>query len=193
MTVRQLKQRNLARAPFFAAMHFALAGEEQRPHCSGQLRTARREISQLPPRPDATVFSDSIPLFFIGRNHNGFWVVQEADGRRGGLFLLKRSAVSFARQNSEGAGCATMFVTQPLELDGPNQGSRFAAAIDVAMCRAPGLAAIVAMAVVEWRNLAARVSRAVAGERRNREAIERELFRGQYTLASKNDDDLRIP
>jgi hypothetical protein len=36
------------------------------------------------------------------------------------------------------------------------------------------------------------ISRAVAGERRNRAAIERELFHGQYRLLSKNDDDLPI-
>lgn len=49
------------------------------------------------------------------------------------------------------------------------------------------------MAVEEWRKLVADVSRAFASERRNRQAIEQELFRGRYTLSSKNDDDLPIP
>jgi hypothetical protein len=48
------------------------------------------------------------------------------------------------------------------------------------------------MSAAAARNLAVRISRALAAERRNRAAIERKLFRGQYTLASKNDDDLPI-
>jgi len=197
MTSRQLKQRDFTRARFFAGMHPVLAGAEQMPPCPGKLRPAREEIFQLPPRPDATILSDSIPLFFSGRNRNGFWVAREAAGRCGGLFLLKRSAARFARKKSAPAGCATMFVTQRLELDVPNQGSRLvpplAATMDAAGRRAPTLAVFVGMAVAEWRNLIAQVARAVAGERRNREALEKELFRGQYTLASKYDDDLPIP
>jgi hypothetical protein len=34
------------------------------------------------------------------------------------------------------------------------------------------------------------ISRNIATQRRNRIAIERELFRGQYTLTSEHDDDL---
>jgi len=41
-----------------------------------------------------------IPAFFIGRNKDGFWVAREVKGRIGGLFLLKNSALSFARRNS---------------------------------------------------------------------------------------------
>jgi len=59
--------------------------------------------------------------------------------------------------------------------------------------RFPTLAAFVAMAIAEWRTLVAEVSRAIAGARRNRATVERELFRGQYTLVSKNDDDLPVP
>jgi hypothetical protein len=65
--------------------------------------------------------------------------------------------------------------------------------VGVAARRAPFLAAFIGMAVAEWRKLVAQVSRAVAGERRNRKAIEKELFHSQYTLSSKNDDDLPIP
>lgn len=48
------------------------------------------------------------------------------------------------------------------------------------------------MAGAEWRKLVADVSRALTSKRRHREAIERELFGGQYMLLSKNDDDLPI-
>jgi hypothetical protein len=48
-------------------------------------------------------------------------------------------------------------------------------------------------AITEWRKLITQISDAFASQRRHREAIEKELFRGQYTLSSKNDDDLPIP
>jgi hypothetical protein len=152
---------------------------------------------KLPRRPDETVLSESIPLFFVGQDKHGFWVAREAQGRSGGLFLFKRSAMRFARSKSSSAGCAMMVVAEPLELDLENQGSRFvesvAAAMDVAARRAPALASFVGMAAAEWRKLIAEISRAMAGERRNRAAIEQELFHGQYTLSSKFDDELPIP
>lgn len=58
---------------------------------------------------------------------------------------------------------------------------------------AAGLHLALGMAVTEWRKLVTEVSCAIAGERRNRAVIEKELFRGQYTLTSKNDDDLPVP
>jgi hypothetical protein len=54
------------------------------------------------------------------------------------------------------------------------------------------LAAFFALVIAAWSDFAARMSRAVAGERRNRAAIERELFHGEYKLSSKCDDDLPI-
>jgi len=54
------------------------------------------------------------------------------------------------------------------------------------------LADFVGTAVTQWRKLIARMSRALAEERRNRLAIERELFHGQYWLSSKSDDDLPV-
>jgi hypothetical protein len=197
MTNRQLKQRDFMRARTFAGMRLAMAGGEQRPRCPGTLRPGREKVFQLPPRPDATILNDAIPLFFIGQNRNGFWVAREAEGRSGGVFLLKRSAVRFARKKSAPAGSATIYVTQPLELDIPNQGSRLvtplAAVMDAAERRAPTLVTFIGMAVAESRNLVATVARAIAGERRNRKAIEKELFRGQYSLGSKCDDDLPVP
>ena len=58
--------------------------------------------------------------------------------------------------------------------------------------RTPRLAAFVGMAVAQWQAFVARFSRALAAERRNRAAIERELFHGQYRLTSKCDDDLPV-
>ena len=72
---------------------------------------------------DASIVSDAIPAFFIGRNRDGFWVARDAKGRIGGIFLLKASAVSFARAQSGPAGCATIFPTDRFELDLKNSGN----------------------------------------------------------------------
>lgn len=90
-----------------------------------------------------------------------------------------------------------MFLNEPIELDLANEGSSpvapLAAAIDIALRRVPTLAGFVAMALAEWRILVTRISRALAAERRNRLAVERELFHGHHRLLSKNDDDLPVP
>lgn len=154
-------------------------------------------IARFPKRPDLTALSESIPLFYIARNSRGFWVARDAGGGGGGIFLSRRSAVRFARNRCAHAGCALMFLNDTLELDTENQGSGLIEplnnAIDIAWRRAPTVTAFVAMAIEEWRKLAGQVSHAFAGERRNLAAVERELFRGQYTLVSKNDDDLPVP
>ncbi len=72
---------------------------------------------------DASVVSDAIPAFFIGRNGEGFWVARDAKGRIGGLFLRKVSAISFARTQSGPAGCATIFPADRFELDLENNGN----------------------------------------------------------------------
>ena len=99
-----------------------MAKERQRR--AGPLR--RRATTQLPRRPDASALSEAIPLFYIGRNKSGLWVVREAAGGSGGLFLFKQSAARFARRQSEPAGCAMMFLAEPFELDVENQGGRVA-------------------------------------------------------------------
>jgi hypothetical protein len=151
---------------------------------------------KFPKRPDLTVLSETIPLFYIGRNKYGFWVARESEGRSGGVFLCQRSALRFARSRSEPVGCATMFLNETFELDVENQGSHvvapLSAMMDLASQRLPTVAAFVGMAVAEWRKLIAEISRAVVGKRRNRDAIERELFRGRYRLVSKADDDLPV-
>jgi hypothetical protein len=100
-----------------------------------QLAAAEAERAQNPPndeltttaapfRPlDTSIVSDVIPAFFIGRNRDGFWVARDVKGRNGGIFLLKASAVSFARAQSGPAGCATIFPTDRFELDLKNSGN----------------------------------------------------------------------
>ena len=194
--IRQLEHLNVLRARPAGDLCLALASHEQRSNFGRATFLASEKLIQFPHRPDASVISEAIPLFYVGRTQKGFWVARELEGRSGGLFLFQRSALRFVKSKSQRAGCATMFLAEPLELDIENQGSRLVAqlatALDIIARRAPGLTTFVGMVVAEWRKLVTQVSRAVAGERRNREAIEKELFRGQYTLSSKNDDDLPI-
>jgi hypothetical protein len=181
-------------------MHLAVARhaqmEKSEPEARKRSNKKSNTVLDFPKRPDPAVLNETIPLFYIGQNRKGRWVVREAAGRCGGLFLFRRSAVRFARDESETSGCALMFVNQQLELDIENRGDDFAepldAAMDAAKRRVPRFAAFVGMAVTRWRKLLARISRVAAAERRNRAAIERDLFHGQYRLLSKNDDDLPV-
>src|SRR5580704_7040380 len=130
MAIGQLKQHDFLRRPFLAAMHLAAAGNEQRakPACGQRAESIEQSntILEFPKRPDSTVLNETIPLFYIGQNRKGRWVVREAGRRRGGLFLFRHSAVRFAREESEASGCALMFINKPLELDIENRGSDFA-------------------------------------------------------------------
>jgi hypothetical protein len=72
---------------------------------------------------DSGIVNEAIPAFFIGRNGEGFWVARDAKGRIGGIFLLKNSALSFARESSRPAGCATIFLSERFELDLENHGN----------------------------------------------------------------------
>jgi hypothetical protein len=93
-------------------------------------RTAGGEPCAFPRRPGSQIISESIPLFFVARNRRGLWAAREANGRSGGLFLFKRSAIRFAAKSSAPAGCATMFLRERFELDVQNQGSSVAALLD---------------------------------------------------------------
>jgi hypothetical protein len=193
----QFKQLKAVRLRLAGGADVAVASDPERHSMFRRGRAmAPGKASPFPHRPDATVISESIPLFYIAQNKNGFWLAREANGRAGGLFLLKRSAEHFASANCRGAGCATIVLDGPFELDLPNKGGRLTALFDVAIDRTarrlPMLAMFIRMAAVECRKLIAEVSRALASERRHREAIEHELFGGQYTLSSKNDDDLPV-
>jgi hypothetical protein len=191
---KPLKHFHISQLPTARRLHFATAAFEPPSQRHRSAVTAATVIRF--PRPDASVLNETIPLFYIGQNNLGFWVAREAQGRCGGLFLVKSSAVRFARKKSAPAGCAIMIVPERLELDLGNQGSRIAesvaVAIDAAARHAPGCTAFIAAAWAEWRRLVAQISRALSSERRHREAIEHELFRHQYRLSSKNDDDLPI-
>jgi hypothetical protein len=186
--IRQLKHSRILHELWPGEMHLAYAGHGQGaavPRRSLAVST----IPQLPRRPDASALSEAIPLFYIGRNKGGLWVVREAAGGSGGLFLFKQSAARFARRQSEPAGCAMMFLAEPFELDVENQGGRIAGLIAAAY---KIVARLVGPVIAEWRKLITEISDAFASHRRHREAIEKELFRGQHTLISKNDDDLPI-
>jgi hypothetical protein len=91
---------------------------------SGRTKGTRGAV--FPQRPKSDALSESIPLFFIGRNALGFWVAREAKGRTGGVFIFRRSALRFASTNSAPAGSATMFLNERLELDVKNQGNPLA-------------------------------------------------------------------
>jgi hypothetical protein len=80
--------------------------------------------------PDPSILNEAIPAFFIGRNAQGFWVARDVKGRIGGVFLLESSALSFAKRNSEPAGCATIFPSERFELDLENSGNRLVVQIE---------------------------------------------------------------
>jgi hypothetical protein len=91
------------------------------------LQATHRQPRQVPVaelRPlDPDVISASIPAFFIGRNKAGLWVARDANGRVGGLFLFKSSAIDFANRQSAPARCALVFPTETFELDIENNGN----------------------------------------------------------------------
>ena len=193
--IRQLKHSRVLHELWPGEMHLAYAGDGQGA-AAPRRPVAASTTTQLPRRPDASALSEAIPLFYIGRNKNGLWVVREAEGRSGGLFFLKQSAVHFARRQSEPSGCAMMFLDEPIELDVATRGGRYAmpeSATEKAAHQAPSVVTVLGSIVAAWRKLVARVACSLASDRRNRVAIEKELFGGQYGLCSKNDDDLPIP
>ncbi len=81
-------------------------------------------IAQFQPL-DPGIVSEAIPAFFIGRNKEGFWIARGADGQIGGIFLLKRSAQSFARRSSRPKGCAMIYPSERIKLDLENNGNGF--------------------------------------------------------------------
>jgi hypothetical protein len=187
--IRQLKQSHVLRELWPGEMHLAYAGHGQGA-AAPRRPLAASTTTQLPRRPDPSALSEAIPLFYIGRNTCGLWVVREPAGGSGGLFLFKQSAARFARRQSEPAGCAMMFLAEPFDLDVENQGGRVAGLLAAAY---KIVVRLIGPVVAKWRKLIAEISDALSSQRRHREAIERELFHGQYTLSSKNDDDLPIP
>jgi hypothetical protein len=121
--IRPLTRPQVARPPL-RGICLVVTGNEKTADQRDQLPPAAPgTATKFPRRPDARILSETIPLFFVGRNNNGLWVAREAEGRTGGVFLLKRSAVRFAAKNSALVGRATMFLTERFELDVENQGN----------------------------------------------------------------------
>jgi hypothetical protein len=172
------------------------AADRVKRHGPTRQPVAPTAATRLPQRPDPSILSEAIPLFFIGRNKDGFWVAREADGRVGGIFVLKRSALLFASTNAQPCGCATMFLSERFELDIENKGNplaaRFGAARRLVSRLAQQLAASAGKMAAAARMPIAQFSRALAEKCMHRAAIESELFRGRYKHSSKNDDDLPI-
>jgi hypothetical protein len=94
---------------------------------------------EYPRRPNSRVLSDTIPFLFIGRNSRGLWVVREAEGRTGGIFLFKKSALHFAARASAPIGYGTMLLHQRLELDVDNRGNPVVAWLDRTLGGVAGL------------------------------------------------------
>jgi hypothetical protein len=138
-----------------------------------------------PSRPPANILSKSIPLFFISRDKDGFWIACEADFRIGGIFLFQRSALRFAERYYAPTPCATMTLSERHELDIENRGNRFVAQLRPALRVLKGFAS-------KLGALAARASRAHIEDRMLRAALEVQLYRGRYKHSNKNDDDLPI-
>jgi hypothetical protein len=61
------------------------------------------------------------PLFMIGQNSHGNWVVQNLSGTRGGLFIDRAAALRFARFENGNRPHAYVAVSGDFELD-MNQG-----------------------------------------------------------------------
>jgi hypothetical protein len=188
--MRQINQLN-APLPLRAASRHAAIDCRPAPDLPRRAVAAPDTPIEFPPRPDPTVINETIPLYYIGRNKAGLWVAREAQGRRGGMFLLKRSALRFAKEESEPSGCATIFLDRPVELYVREQAADSVAALATPRF-APKIAGFVAAAATAGRKLLARLIKACASERMHRRAIEKELFGDQYTLSSKSDDDLPI-
>jgi hypothetical protein len=74
-------------------------------------------------RPSPDVLNAAIAVVFIGRNRDGLWVARDADGKFGGLFWRKDSALRFAKTNAGPAGCAALFPQARFELDLENSGN----------------------------------------------------------------------
>ena len=72
------------------------------------------------------ILSTAIPAFFIGRNKEGLSVARESRGRIGGKFLFRRSALAFARAQTEPVHRAMIFPSERFELDVQNGGNLLA-------------------------------------------------------------------
>jgi hypothetical protein len=83
-------------------------------------------------RPGPDVLSETIPVVFIGRNRDGFWVARDANAKFGGLFWRKQAALDFAKANAAPDGYAAVFPQARFELDMQNHGNALIGVIMIA-------------------------------------------------------------
>jgi hypothetical protein len=153
-----------------------------------------RPTMNTPQRPDSSVVNGAIPLVYVGRNHDGFWVALDADTRIGGLFLFKSGALRFGHRRRHGLHGATMEIGE-LELPGRNRGNALVGYLASAKHAAARLLSKLAgpfdRPLAAARRALAQLACARASARIHRAAIERELYHDQYRISTKSDDDLR--
>lgn len=70
-----------------------------------------------PAEPPSTGSNSSSPLFMIGKDSHGHWVVQDQRGLRGGLFVDRTAALRFALFENGSRPQAVIMVPGVFELD----------------------------------------------------------------------------
>jgi hypothetical protein len=65
---------------------------------------------------------DPLSCLYIGRNHDGEWVVRDARSRCGGLFTDRVAAIRFAMYECQRRPQSVIMRPEGLELDGPLNG-----------------------------------------------------------------------
>jgi len=180
MPSRRQKRRDVARVPPFGEMHLVVTnGEQDRIRVATCARCSTKSPnSRGAPTPPFSM--KQYQCSFVARNKNGFWIARDVEGRNGGIFLLKRSALCFARKNSEPAGCATMLLNEPHELDVKNQGGRFVIVVSVAMDAvvhfATSVVALISITREVCQKLIAYISHVVAGRTTYGATIKKGVF-----------------
>ena len=181
------RQRRQATSP-------AAAGRKQGLRLIAGAVAGPEATAEWPQRPNPGVLSERIPLFFISRDDDGFWLARHADLPIGGLFFSQRSAINFAKGYGGATPCATMILSESHKLDTENRGNRFAAQLRPVkrlLRRLPSkLFGVVGPSIAKARSIGARTSRARVENRALRRAMKVDLYCGQYKHTNKNDDDL---
>ncbi len=64
------------------------------------------------------------PVFMVGQDHSGNWVVQDQDGIRGGLFISRDAAFRFVRSENGYRPQAVVVVSGDFDLDMTGNGGK---------------------------------------------------------------------
>ena len=67
--------------------------------------------------PPSASLCSTTPLFLIGRDREGHWVVRDVQGLRGGLFVDRTEALKYALFENGNRPQAVVMVPEFLELD----------------------------------------------------------------------------